>query len=132
MLEPRFLTLEEVFEIHQDMIERYGGSDGVRDRGLLESAIAAPQAGFGGEYLHADIYQMAAAYLFHITKNHPFVDGNKRVGAMATFVFLKLNKITLTAAERQFERVVLAVAESKLDKDGIAKFLQKHSRRGRS
>lgn len=76
MLESRSLTLEEVLELHQDMIERYGGSDSVRDRGLLASAIAAPQAGFGGEYLRSDIYQMAAAYLFHITKNQPFVDGN--------------------------------------------------------
>jgi len=113
------------------MIDRYGGSAGVRDQGLLESALAVPQSGFGGQYLHTDIYQMAAAYLFHITQNHPFIDGNKRVGAMVAFVFLKMNRLTLTATEIQFERIVRAVAESKLGKEDIAKFFQTHTRRSR-
>lgn len=104
---------------------------GVRDQGLLESAIATPQSGFGGQYLHRDLYQMAAAYLFHNTKNHPFIDGNKRVGAMAAFTFLKLNKLTLTASESAYERVVRAVAESKLTKEDIAKFFRAHTRRSR-
>lgn len=113
------------------MIDRYGGSAGVRDQGLLESAIAAPQSGFGDQYLHTDIFQMAAAYFFHITKNHPFIDGNKRVGAMAAFVFLKLNKLTLTATEIACERIVRAVAESGLNKEDIAKFFQTNTRRTR-
>lgn len=127
----RFLNKQEVLEIHREMIDRYGGSAGVRDQGLLESALAAPQSGFSGQYLHTDMYQMAAAYLFHITKNHPFIDGNKRVGAMAAFVFLKLNALTMTATEIAFEQIVRAVAESKLGKDEIAKFFQTHTRRSR-
>lgn len=130
-MEPLFLTLEEVLEIHAEMIDRYGGSAGVRDQGVLESAIAAPQSGFGGQYLHTDLYHMAAAYLFHITKNHPFIDGNKRVGAMAAFVFLRLNKLDLTATQSAFERTVRAVAESKISKDEIANFFKKHTRRMR-
>ena len=75
-MDPTFLTLDEVIEIHRDMIERYGGSFGIRDEGLLESAVAMPQAGFGEQYPHSSVFEMAAAYLFHIVKNHPFVDGN--------------------------------------------------------
>ncbi len=131
-MEPRFLSIEEVLEIHDEMIDRYGGSAGLRDQGLLESAVAAPQSGFGGQYLHRDIYQMAAAYLFHITKNRPFVDGNKRVGAMTAFVFLKLNRLTMTATETAYEQIVRAVAESKLSKDEVAQFFQAHSRRRRT
>jgi death-on-curing protein len=73
--DPVFLTLGEVIEIHHDQIERYGGDSGIRDLGLLQSAMAMPAAGFGGRYLHADLCEMAAAYLFHITQNYPFVDG---------------------------------------------------------
>lgn len=128
---PTFLTLDEVIEIHRDMIQRYGGSLGVRDMGLLESAVATPQASFGGQYLHTDLFEMAAAYLFHIVQNHPFIDGNKRTGAMAAFTFLKLNGVTLTAKESAFERTVRNVAEGKIGKDKVARFLQKNSRRRR-
>ena len=93
-MDPTFLTLDEVIEIHREMINRYGGSDGIRDKGLLESAVSTPQASFGDQFLHSDIFHMAGAYLFHIVKNHPFIDGNKRTGAMAAFVFLKLNHYT--------------------------------------
>ena len=81
-MNPIFLSLAEVLEIHRDQIERYGGDPGIRDLDLLQSALAIPAAGFGGQYLHNDLYEMAAAYLFHITQNHPFVDGNKRTGAV--------------------------------------------------
>lgn len=118
----------EVIEIHRDMIGRYGGRLGIRDEGLLESAIAMPQAGFGGQYLHSSVFEMAAAYLFHIVKNHPFVDGNKRTGAMAAFTFLKLNHLTLNARELKFERLVRETAEGKLGKEKIAEFFQKNSK----
>jgi len=72
----RFLTVEEVLVLHEMQIERYGGSRGIRDRGLLESAVAMPQASFGGEYVHATLHEMAAAYAFHIAENQPFIDGN--------------------------------------------------------
>jgi len=89
-VEPLFLSLEEVLEIHRQQIDRYGGASGVRDLSLLESAIAQPQASFSNEFLHASIPAMAAAYLFHICRNHPFVDGNKRVAASAAITFLTI------------------------------------------
>ena len=128
-MSPIFLTLDEVIEIHRDMIERYGGSAGTRDMALLQSAVAMPQAGFGGQFLHADLFEMAAAYLFHIVQNHPFVDGNKRVGAMAAFTFLKLNGLTLAPRETDFEHIVLSVAQRGLGKAAVAEFLKEHSRR---
>jgi death-on-curing protein len=126
---PIFLSLDEVIEIHRDMITRYSGGAGIRDLGLLQSALAMPQATFGGQFLHADLYEMGAAYLFHIVQNHPFVDGNKRVGAMTTFTFLKLNGLTLRSPETEFEKVVLAVAQGKLGKAAVAEFLRKHAPR---
>ena len=124
-----FLTLDEVIEIHREMIERYGGSPGIRDVGLLQSAVAMPQASFGGQYLHNDLFEMAAAYLFHIVQNHPFVDGNKRVGAIAAFTFLKLNGLTLTPPEAEFEEHVLDAAQGRLGKAAVAEFLRRHTRR---
>lgn len=88
MAEARFLSVEDVIEIHTDQIERYGGSLGVRDVELLRSAVGMPEAGFGDQYFHAGLFEMAAAYLYHIVQNHPFIDGNKRAGTMAAFVFL--------------------------------------------
>ena len=126
---PVFLRLDEVIEIHREMIEQYGGSFGVRDMGLLESAAAMPQAGFGKQYLHSDLFEMGAAYLFHIVRNHPFVDGNKRTGAMAAFTFLKLNRLTLIARELEFERLVRRVAEGEMGKVAVADFLRKNSQR---
>jgi death on curing protein len=130
-VDPTFLTLDEVIEIHRDMIERYGGSPGIRDQGLLESAVAMAQAGFGEQYLHSTLFEMAAAYLFHIVNNHAFVDGNKRTGAMAAFTFLKLNQINLSAGELKFERLVRETAEGKVGKEKIAEFFQKNSKKRR-
>ncbi|MCC6151303.1 MAG: type II toxin-antitoxin system death-on-curing family toxin [Planctomycetes bacterium] len=124
---PTFLHIQEVLEVHRNQIELYGGSEGIRDLGLLVSAIAMPQAGFGGQYLHADIFEMAAAYLFHLAKNHPFIDGNKRTASMAAFTFLHLNGQTLTATEEEFEKVVLAAAQSEMDKQQIAAFFRINS-----
>lgn len=101
---------------------------GVRDVGLLESAVAMPQASFGGERLHSDIFRMAAAYLFHITQNHPFFDGNKRTGAVAAIVFLTLNDVELTADEEGLEAITLAVAKGKAGKDEVAEFFRKIAR----
>lgn len=123
-MNPIFLHINEVLRIHASQIELFGGSDGVRDLGLLESAIAMPQAGFGGQFLHADLFTMAAAYLFHIAKNHPFIDGNKRTAAMAAFTFLDMNGFELMASDEDYERVVLAAATSELDKEAIAEFFR--------
>jgi death-on-curing protein len=125
--DPVFLTLGEVIEIHRDQIERYGGDPGIRDLGLLQSAMAMPATGFGGCYIHTDLYEMAAAYLFHIIQNHPFVDGNKRTGAVASLVFLSLNDVEIEADEEEFERIVLGVAQGKIDKASVAEFFRKNS-----
>src|SRR5439155_18743016 len=107
---PTFLSLDEVLEIHCDQLARYGGAAGIRDLGLLQSALAQPQAAFGGQYLHADLFEMAAAYLFHVVRNHPFIDGNKRVGAVAAIVFLRLNDQDNNATNSELEALVLRVA----------------------
>lgn len=96
---PEFLQISDVLSLHADQVERYGGKSGVRDMKLLESALAQPQTRFGGNYLHEFPFEMAAAYLFHIVKNHPFVDGNKRAGVVAALVFLDFNGIDLTIPE---------------------------------
>lgn len=90
-MEPRFLTVDEVLEIHENQIARYGGTSGLANHGLLDSAVAQPKMTFGGTFLHPDLPSMAAAYLFHLVQNHAFSDGNKRTGAEACLVFLYLN-----------------------------------------
>ncbi|HVR74824.1 MAG TPA: type II toxin-antitoxin system death-on-curing family toxin [Planctomycetota bacterium] len=122
-----FLELAEVLEIHQDQIERYGGTHGMREIGLLESALAMPRAGLGGEYFHSDVFEMAAAYLFHIVKNHPFVDGNKRVGAAAAIVFLLTNGIDVRIRNESLVALVLGVATGKRSKAEVAAFFKRHS-----
>lgn len=129
MAECTFLSLSEVLEIHQDQITRYGGSLGVRDLELLKSALGMPAATFGGKYLHTDIYEMTAAYLFHIVKNHPFIDGNKRVGAVAALVFLALNGYDFTASQEKFADFVLSVAKGELDKADVAVFIRKWAKK---
>jgi death-on-curing protein len=91
-------AIEDVFEIHELQVERYGGLQGVRDRGLVESAIAQPKATFSGEHLHGDLFEMSAAYLFHLVRKHGFLDGNKRTGLLAALVFLDINGIPLDQA----------------------------------
>jgi len=126
---PVFLSLDEVIEIHWDMIERYGGSTGIRDMGLLQSAVAMPRAGFGSEFLHVDLFEMAAAYLFHIIQNHPFIDGNKRVGTAAAMVFLELNGVEVKVSNALLAATVLDLAQGKIAKATIAEFLKTHSHR---
>jgi len=124
-----FLSREEVLLIHADMILRYGGTSGLRDEGLLSSALAMPEAGFDKQYLHPDIPAMAAAYVFHLVNDHPFVDGNKRVGAMTAYVFLEINGHDLTAAEEAFELLVMGVANGVMTKDAVVEFFRCHTRR---
>jgi death-on-curing protein len=128
-MEPDFLSLADVLELHRSRIEKYGGSHGVRDMGLLDSALAAPRATFGGAYLHEDIISMAAAYLYHIVMNHPFIDGNKRTGLAAAIAFLNLNGYDLVADPDELTDMVLATAEGKTDKDSIAEFLRANTRK---
>ena len=123
---PRFLGFDEILEIHQDQIKRYGGSAGIRDAALLLSALAMPSAGVAGEYLHADLIEMAAAYVFHIVKNHPFVDGNKRVGAVAALVFLDLNGVEAQLPEADLYELIMGVARGETSKTAIAELLRRH------
>jgi death on curing protein len=120
-----FLTTDDVLVIHADQIERYGGSHGVRDRGLLDAAVAMPRATFEGEFLHADVIEMAAAYLFHIVQNHPFVDGNKRAGAAAALTFLDMNGVEIDMDEDSLVELVLSVAQGQVGKGEIAGVLRR-------
>jgi death-on-curing protein len=126
-VQPAFLTLAEIIVIHQDQIARYGGSEGVRDWGLLQSAIAMPAASVGGQLLHPDLCEMAAACLFHLVQNHPFIDGNKRTGATAAYVFLALNHRRLTADNDTYAALVLSVARGETPKSAIADFFRENT-----
>lgn len=112
------LTVADVRLIHQRALARFGGLEGVRDVALLESAVAAPQAGFGGESVYADLAEVAAAYLFYICRNHPFLDGNKRTGLGACLLFLDLNGVETPDDRPEWEELVLDVAASRVDRDG--------------
>jgi len=119
------LTLAIVREIHAEAIARFGGSDGVRDLALLESAIAAPQAGYSGKSVYTDVGEIAAAYLFYLCRNHPFIDGNKRTALGACIVFLRLNGIEPQSDAPEWEELTLAVAASVLDRDETTARLRK-------
>ena len=127
MNEIQFLTFADIVEIHEYQIENFGGASGLRDIELLKSAIGMPESTFGGVFLHPTIYEMAAAYLYHLVENHPFVDGNKRVGAMATLIFLDINSIDFDAPDELFTGMVLNVARGKMLKAEIALFLKEYS-----
>lgn len=124
MSDPLFLTIEEVLEIHAWQVEEFGGDRAVLDRRLLESAVAMPQQAFGGRYVHEDLASMAAAYLFHLVKNHPFADGNKRTGMHAALVFLELNGFELELPVDEAERITLGIAAGTLGKEAAARFFQ--------
>ena len=124
-----FLGLDEVLEIHRDQVARYGGKPGLRDLGLLEAALAVPQVGARGRYFHGDLFAMAAAYLFHIARDHPFVDGNKRTAAAAALVFLELNGRSVHMPNVRLYESVMAVAGGTLSKDEMAERLRLRGRR---
>jgi death on curing protein len=127
---PVFLTLEQVLYIHNEQIRRLGGSASIRNQGLLQSALAMPEAQFGGQFLHRDLFEMAAAYVFHLALNHPFIDGNKRVGAMAADTFLESNGFHLPSSqEKAYEKIVLETAQGNIEKPEIAAFFRKHSKK---
>ncbi|MBX3359311.1 MAG: type II toxin-antitoxin system death-on-curing family toxin [Phycisphaeraceae bacterium] len=126
-MEPQFLRVDEVLRIHADQVERYGGSADLRDPGLLISAVETPRAMYGGSLLHGDLFGMAAAYLFHIVQNHPFVDGNKRTGTVAAIVFLDVNGVEIDADNDELAEMVLAVARGEIDKNRIARFLRERA-----
>lgn len=123
----RFLTLIEVLELHRRIIGQSGGAFGIRDVGLLESAIAQPRMTFGGEDLYLSLLEKAAALGFSIIMNHPFVDGNKRTGHAATETFLVLNGMEINASVDEQERIVLAIASGNLGREAFVEWLQRNT-----
>ena len=124
MLTPKFLSVDDVLRLHADQIDSFGGSQGVRDEGLLESALAQPQASFGGELLHPTIQDQAAAYFYHLAMNHPFIDGNKRTAFAAMDTFLRLNGYSLNLTDEQVYNLVMQVAQGNMNKEELAAFLK--------
>jgi death on curing protein len=122
-----FLTLADVKMIHADQIKSYGGIQGIRDINLLDSALNYPQATFDQQYVHPDIYHMAAAYAFSLIKNHPFLDGNKRTGILVALLFLAYNDIDLTASQEELYNLTMQIAESKITENNIALFFRNKS-----
>lgn len=125
---PRFVTLEEAIEFHGIGIDVFGGLSGLKDRALLESAIAMPRQGFDGEYAHDYPFGMAAAYAFHVAKNHPFMDGNKRVALYCCDAFLRMNGYDLVSAGEAAADAILRLVTNEMDKAAFAGWLQAHSR----
>jgi death-on-curing protein len=124
-----FLSLADVLFLHKKQIEKFGGSHGIRNMGLLESALAMPEASFGGVHLHPTLPEMAGAYFYHLVMNHAFVDGNKRIGALAADVFLEMNGYDLKVNQDILEKLTLDTAQGKVDKAEVALFFKKHSKK---
>ncbi|MGL5082955.1 MAG: type II toxin-antitoxin system death-on-curing family toxin [Microcoleaceae cyanobacterium] len=110
------MTQETVLAIHARQIDRFGGTSGLRDAGLLDSALAQPQATFSGEFLHQTIAEQAGAYLYHLVMNHPFIDGNKRTAFAVMDTFLRVNGYTLTLTDQQACELVVSVVEGEITK----------------
>ena len=127
MDEPLFLTVGEVLRLHDTQLDLYGGRPGLRDPGLLRSALAMPSMTFSGEFLHPDVFEMAAAYLFHLARDHPFNDGNKRVALHAAYVFLALNGFRLDAEPEQLYDLTMAVASGRIGKSEAAALFRRSS-----
>jgi len=119
------LTIDVVREIHNEALRRFGGLKGVRDENLLTSAVLAPQSSFGGKSPFGDLIEVAAAYVFYICRNHPFLDGNKRTAMMAVIVFLRLNGIEPAHDSERWEKLMLDVAASKIDREETTARLRK-------
>lgn len=126
---PKFLTVEELYQAHEELLARHGGEGGMISTALLESAVAQPSATYQNRFLHQDLFEMAAAYIFHMIRNHPFIDGNKRTGTYAALTFLSINGVRPRMLEDEGYKLALAVANEKLGKSQIAAFLRAWARR---
>lgn len=119
----RFLSTSEVIELHKMLIAQFGGLYGIRDKGLLESALSYPQLLYSIG-MERDINLLAACYCMHLIKNHPFVDGNKRIGVLAMITFIKANGKTFSITQNQLYELAIKVAISEIDENGIARILK--------
>src|SRR5688572_12118011 len=117
-----FISVITALKIHDELIDAYGGAKGIRDYGLLLSALEMPKASFGGKDLHPTLFDKAAAYLYHVARNHPFIDGNKRTAAALALTFLEMNKVKIKINAHDYEELVVAVAEGLISKNQIAHF----------
>jgi death-on-curing protein len=126
--EPRFLSIDEVRDLQKEVVEYYGGQHGLRDEGLLSSAVMGPQQTFGGEFVYPTFPEMAAAYWVGLGKNHAFVDGNKRIGLIACDVFLLLNGYELTLSEEQAIEYTLKVVTSEAGREEAAVWIAENVR----
>lgn len=124
-----FLDIHDVLEIHECVIRETGGGAGIRDRGLLESAVAQPQASFGGKDLCQTLEEKAAAYCFSIVMNHPFVDGNKRTGFVAADTFLRINNYFIKVDQSHGEETILSLASGELPKEDLTAWIAEHMAR---
>ena len=115
-----FLSVDDVLDLHNDQLRLFGGSAGLRDRNALESAVAMPASTFDGAFLHDDLFHMAAAYVFHIAENQPFVDGNKRTALNAALVFLDINGWIVSDPDERLYGAMIAISARTLDKRGLA------------
>jgi len=120
-----FLSVSDVMDIHRQLIDEFGGDSGLRDRGLLESAVSMPQSAFGGQDLHSGLAEKAAAYHFHLCANHPFVDGNKRVAVTVAEVFLLINGHELVCDDEEIEELTIGVASGLQSKDQVLEFFNR-------
>jgi death-on-curing protein len=124
----KFLTIEQVIKLHNDLLARTGGIVALTNTGMLEAAIAAAQSGYGDVYFHTDVFEMAAAYAFHIAKNHPFMEGNKRCGLSACLIFLDLNGYSVQPPDpKMLENAMVDIVDGLIDKSGFAELLRRHA-----
>jgi len=124
-----FLTFEQVLAIHDNQIETYGGSHGIRDLALFESAIMRPQTTFGGKDLYPSIFEKAAVLMHSLIMNHPFVDGNKRTGTVSALIFLEINRFRIAVGQNELVDISLEVALKKTDVKDVATWLEKSSKK---
>jgi len=122
-----FVPEELVLTIHADLLQRYGGEPGLRDRALLESALAQPRMTFGGKAVHKSVFDKAAAYGFHLCNNHPFIDGNKRVAFVLMDLFLQKNGWEIVSSEEEAYTMMMSLASGKLSKAKLASWLKEHT-----
>ena len=122
-----FLTIQDVIAMHDELIMRYGGCHGTRSHGLLSSALAQPMASFGGDFLYKDLAEMASVYFFHIIKNHPFVDGNKRTAVLASLVFIEHNNRVIKFNDNELFDLAIGVASGGISKLQLIEVFKQHS-----
>jgi len=122
-----FIPKKVILYFHEQLIQIYGGSTGIRDEKLLDSAIQQPKSTFEGKYLHDSIFKMASAYGFHLCKNHPFIDGNKRISLVAMDTFLQNNGYEITASEKETYKIMMKLSSESLSKDELTKWLKENT-----